>query len=307
MGIPSNANFPITDSDIFTDTTANNLLGGERDLELTAESGPAGRILNSGVSAGEWNVATPNSASGFAVMQWDGTDGDADALSSDGLGGVDLTDSSRAEAFHAIIETDIETTYTFTVVSPGGGSCSREVAIPGDDTPNDYFLPYTSFSSGCDFANIGGIEILVEAFDNVDAIISLFAVAGEDDPTPSASPAPSPSNSPGVTPSPAPSPEQCVCMCPIFTCGLIYAQPGDDDDTVDDDTYDDDDLIFRPVYYGPGDDDFDNVVPDDDENEFFSFEGGLSVDANDDDDVTTSSSSVLVVPVLLVSALVLTI
>jgi len=303
--IPENPNFPIVDSDIFTDTSASNLLGGERDLELTVENGPSNRILVSQVNGGEWNTATPNSASGFAVMQWDGTDNDAANLNPTGLGGIDLTDTGLADEFHAIIETDIDTSYTFTVLSQDGSECSRTVEIPGDDTPQDYFLGFSTFTQGCDFSDVGAIEILVEAFDNVDSIIYLFAVSGEDDPSPSNTPAPSPSNSPGVTPSPAPSPEECVCMCPIFTCGLIYAQPGDDDDTVDDDTHDDDDLIFRPVYYGPGDDDFDNVIPDDDENEFFSFEGGLSVDANDDDDVTTNSSSVLAVPVLLVSALVL--
>merc|ERR1712137_744278 len=145
--------------------------------------------------------------------QWDGTDNDAANLNPTGLGGIDLTDTGLADEFHAIIDTDIDTSYTFTVLSQDGSECSRTVEIPGDDTPQDYFLGFSTFTQGCDFSDVGAIEILVEAFDNVDSIIYLFAVSGEDDP----------------------SPEECVCMCPIFTCGLIYAQPGDDDDTVDDD------------------------------------------------------------------------
>jgi len=244
--IPENPNFPIVDSDIFTDTSASNLLGGERDLELTVENGPSNRILVSQVNGGEWNTATPNSASGFAVMQWDGTDNDAANLDATGLGGIDITETGLGNEFHAIIETDINTSYTFTVLSQDGGECSRTVEIPGDDTPQDYFLGFSTFTQGCDFSDVGAIEILVEAFDNVDSIIYLFAVSGQPDPSPSPAPQ-SPSNSPAPSDSPSPStippsssptpspstipPAKCMCHCPAFTCELVF-DPDDDENNV---------------------------------------------------------------------------
>merc|ERR1712137_1397899 len=175
--------------------------------------------------------------------QWDGTDNDAANLNPTGLGGIDLTDTGLADEFHAIIETDIDTSYTFTVLSQDGGECSRTVEIPGDDTPQDYFLGFSTFTQGCDFSDVGAIEILVEAFDNVDSIIYLFAVSGQPDPSPSPAPQ-SPSNSPAPSDSPSPStippsssptpspstipPAKCMCHCPAFTCESVF-DPDDDE------------------------------------------------------------------------------
>merc|ERR1712000_239844 len=243
--IPQNANFPITDTSIYDDSqqSPDNLLGGERDLQLTAESGPAGRILNSGVSLGEWNVATPNSASGFAIMQWDGRDNSL-ILDEGGLGGLDFTDGDLADRFHATIETDIDTVYSFTVTSPGGGECTNDLSIPGrPGVADDYFINFSDFSGDCSFTNVGSVEILLEAFDNVDSVFYLLATNGIEAPSPSPSPSrivepsqsptpsPNPSDSATPTPSPSPStipPEKCMCHCPAFTCELVF-DPDDDE------------------------------------------------------------------------------
>merc|ERR1711976_1146130 len=228
--IPNGANFPITDPDVYTDSgNPSDLLVGERDLQLTVESGPAGRLLFSQVieGEGEWNTATPNSASGFALMQWDGKDNSLN-IDDTGLGGRDFTDNGLGTRIHAQIETDVDTEYTFTIYSTDGGECNRAVTIPGGNGQDDYFLDYSSFSGNCDFTSVGAVEILVEAFDNVDSIITLVATNGLED------------NSPSRTPTRTPSPSQIACYCevPVFRCeqvfertdfiqGILGAPPGD--------------------------------------------------------------------------------
>ena len=172
------------------------ILGGERDLSLTAESGNANLVLTTGVTGGLWSVSTPNSARGFALMQYDGLDASL-GLRENGLGEVNLVVNS-ADAFHLRIQSDIVTEYTFTVYSPGGASSSFALSIPGDDTTNEYFVEFDSFTGNADFSRVGAMEILIEAFDNVDTFVEFFATSG-----PVVSPTPTPTPFPDV-PSPSP-------------------------------------------------------------------------------------------------------
>merc|ERR1712137_964111 len=156
-------------------TQSSGILGGERDLQLTAESGPSGRILTAGVSDGQYVISTPNSASGFSLMQYDGADSDIN-LNTSGLGGVDLTTGS-GDALNTLIQTDISTSYTFTIYS-GSASSSIQIDIPPSTSPESYELRFSDFTGNADFTNVGAIEILVEAFDNVDTFMTLFGTSG---------------------------------------------------------------------------------------------------------------------------------
>jgi len=156
-------------------TTGSGILGGERDLSLTAESGPNSRVLTSGVTEGEWSISTPNGASGVSIMQYDGTDGSIN-LNTAGLGGVDLR-VSGGDGLRAIIVTDIDTAYTFTVYSAGGSSDFVQ-PILGTLPETEYLLPFSQFSGNANFNAVTAIEIQIEAFDNVDSTITLFAVTG---------------------------------------------------------------------------------------------------------------------------------
>lgn len=181
---------PMSDS---TSTVSEGILGGERDLQITAESGPDNLLLTTSVNNGLWSVATPNSARGFALMQYDGVDNSM-GLREGGLGGVDLT-SGSADSFRLLIQSDIETLYTFTVYGNNGGSSTFDLEVPGDDTTNEYFLAFDDFSGGVDFRNVGAIEILVEAFDNVDTFVEVFKTTGfvvSPSPSPSFIPPPPP-------------------------------------------------------------------------------------------------------------------
>jgi len=190
--IPNGATFPISQE---RSTQSGNILGGERDLLLTVETGLTGLLLSTGVGGSTWNVGTPNSASGFALMQYDGVDGTS-ALNRNGLG-VDLT-TGGGDSFRAVIQSDIETSYVLRVFS-GNTESTFTQQIPGNQQSTEYFFSFAAFSGNADFTNAGAVELQVNAFDNVDTFISFFGTHG-----PVASNTPSPLPQPSRSPSPSP-------------------------------------------------------------------------------------------------------
>merc|ERR1711862_303284 len=78
---------------------------------------------------------------------------------------------------------------------------SLTVSTPGDDTANEYILPYSSFTGTCDFSNVGALEIFIIMNDNIDVLLSDWSTYG-----------------PIV---------ECTCFCPAFTCQLLL-DPDDD-------------------------------------------------------------------------------
>jgi hypothetical protein len=261
----SSGSTPISSVSIFTSTSGpsdTRILGGERDLQYTAQIGAAGRVFSTSVStvngSGQWEISTPNGASGVVLMQYDSTDASI-VLDVDGFTkitgtpgvGVDLTDGGLGESFHTVIETDIATTYFIFVYSPDGSQCSNSIQVPAGNVPIDSILLFSSFSGTCDFESVGAIEVQVQAFQNVDTIVTLFATQGDPDPsTPSLSATPSISNSPSrgaslspspsATPSPSIALKECFCQCPAFTCELIFDVDDDDNHAlffVDDDGF----------------------------------------------------------------------
>jgi len=232
--LPQNPSFPIS---LFRNTNGNDVIGGQRNILLTANSGVANLVLASGISNEEFFASTPNGASGSVLVQYDGDDGSI-SLSPNGLGGADLT-AEGAFAFHLVMETDIPTTCTLRVYSGTDNNyCSALFVLPGDDMLHDYYLSYLAFDTvgnGCDFANVGAIELFINMFENVDVLLVQFTTWGPVplSPTPTRTRTPSPSgisitptNSPTPSVTPTASPIICKCHCPTFRCALFL----DDDD-----------------------------------------------------------------------------
>jgi len=297
---------PITES---RSTTTQTVIGGERDIQLTALSG-ANRVFSTSVTSDEWNVNTPTNANGFAFLQYDGLDGTT-SLDENGLGGANFL-SNSGFGFRIELTVDIDTILSILIYS-GGDECSLDIDIDGEpEVLQEFFVEFDDFSGNCNFGSVGALEVLVEAFDQVDIAIRTFVVFGEVvvNPSPTRTPTRTPQGRPSIdislpsVPEPSvpdpeepsePEPNNCFCDCPDFRCGLVYKVPGDDDDTIDDDIHDDDDLIYRPVYYGyePVDDDFEYILGDDDEHELISRERGLTINHSDDDDESTGAASVI--------------
>ena len=252
-------------------TQGTSILGGERDLQLTAEKG-ANQVFSASVGGGVWNVNTPNSGSGYALMQYDGADNSLQ-LNLSSLN-ANLREGG-ADRIRTLVECDIPTVVRISIFE-GSTECFLDQEIQGNQgVIQEFFWNYSAFSGSCTFSNVNAVEILIEAFDNVDILFRFFGTYG-----PPLVVSPSPSPSPVVNP---PPPAVCTCNCPQFVCGIIFKGPSDDDDSIDDDN-DDDEIVFRPVYYGPVDDDFDKIDGDDDDYEWLSFRGGLTINHQDDDD-----------------------
>jgi len=194
---------PLSATSFYTSTggaTSKNIIGGERDLQYTAETGSSGRVFSSSVSvvdgAGQWEISTPNGGSGTVLMQYDGIDGTM-TLNVNGFGpisgttgGIDITESGKGVAFRVVVETDIDTAYTFKVYSPSGSSCSATITVKGGNVPLDVSIPFSSFTGNCDFNDVGAIEIYVDANENVDTITTLFTTLGDPDTNATATPTP---------------------------------------------------------------------------------------------------------------------
>merc|ERR1712137_953371 len=171
-----NGNLPQTETAF---TQGSQIVGGERDLSLTANSGNNNEVLTSGVAGGTWNVATPNGATGTGILQYDGVDGSFNR-NEQGLGNLDLT-LDQANGFRFLISSDLPTDYTFRVYTSTGLG-TAELSVPG----------------GANFAQVGAIEIEVQLLPNVDSLISSFTTVGPAVATPS----PNPSQAPAASRSP---------------------------------------------------------------------------------------------------------
>jgi hypothetical protein len=180
-------------SQIFSVAVDANILGGERDLILRAVTGNTGKVFNTGVSQGVWNVATTSDSTGISSTQYDGVDS-SDNLNVVGLGGIDFT-SSSVDSFKLTIQTDLPTTYVLTVTDMSGGSSTEEINIPAAGVPSDYYVVFTAFSGNADFTRVGSVSLSIQALNDVDTFVNLFALAGPDStppPPPAVSASPSP-------------------------------------------------------------------------------------------------------------------
>jgi len=228
----------VTSSITSSNFVTGSMFSGERDLTLVVESGPQNQVFATSVLS-DYEGSAPSQGNGYSFVQYDGTDGSSNINTSGAFSDSnnDFT-SGSAYAFHLVIQADQDTTVDIYVYSGGSTSdyCQTTLTIPGDQTTHDYFPTYTSFSkkgNGCDFTNVGALELLADLPSNVDITISTFAtygptVAVTPTPTPTISRSATPSAAPSGTRSPSPSPSSnpCVCECKAFHCVLEYDPSG---------------------------------------------------------------------------------
>lgn len=190
--IPSNPSFDIEQTAFTNDATG--IIGGQRDLAIVAEDGDSGKVLTSGVSNGEWTLSTPQDTSGYALMQYDGVDSEislGNPSLNPGLGPFDVTFAGRGDSFRLLIETDIQTQYEFTLYDSQGRTSTATLVIPGDDAVHEFFIFFNDFDGNADFTQTAAIEVLIEAFNNVDTVIDAFTISGPIQPSSSLPPVPS--------------------------------------------------------------------------------------------------------------------
>jgi uncharacterized membrane protein YgcG len=220
------------------------IIGGQRAMYLQND-GPALFTMQTYVFNGTWSIATPDQATGYASLQWDGVDNDYNVPPSvSGLGPFDAT-ANGAYGIRLTAKADHAATFIAYFYSPAGAGdyCYASFPVPGTQVVTTQTILYTQFTnvSHCDFTKIGAIELDMAPNVAVDAVISEFSIVGPvPSPTPSNSPIPSPSHTSTAThvpstshtstathvPSASKSPSPCACDCPAFTCHLIVDEDG---------------------------------------------------------------------------------
>jgi hypothetical protein len=182
-----NTVYPVTQT-AFATSTDGSIIGNERDLQLVVVSGNSNLLMTAGVANGNFQCATPDGAQGYSTVQWDGADASFN-LQANGLNARDFTAGGNTY-FRTRIFSDLTTIVTFRVYSGSSSAvCSRNITLPGGESTNEYQLPFTSFTSGCDFTRVGALEMIVQQRPQpVDVTVELFTVVGPIPVSPSATP-----------------------------------------------------------------------------------------------------------------------
>jgi len=207
-----------------TFVTSSSIFGGERDIEIVVENSVKGHIFTAGVSDGQFLVsAGPGStdvAYGFA--QYDGTDGSTNLVTNGAINDPN-SDFTANGAFALVlnIESDLATTAEIYVYSgqTANDFCTVTVSVPKGSVPTNVVANYTAFTksgAGCDFTNVGAVELLINTASNIDAFVDLFGTFGPGATT----------QTPTPTPSPSRSHNPCFCECEAFHCVLEYDPSG---------------------------------------------------------------------------------
>ena len=152
----------------------NSVLGGERDILLTATGGNQGAVAAVVVTDEELNLASPLRLSGSLLVQYDGTDGSLN-LDPTGLNSLDLTDGG-ADLFRIRLECDVGATITVRVYSNGGVS-EASISVGRLLGVQNIIIPFSAFDGNPDFTSVGAIELYIPFDENLDLGIQEFDVA----------------------------------------------------------------------------------------------------------------------------------
>jgi len=178
----SNGNtFPYSNS-IFTLSDPSNIIGGERDLSLYVSTADYPINIDTGVNNTSFFLSSPSTSSTITRLQYDGKDSSM-LLNPSGLGGIDLR--SYGDSFQFSIEAEINPLYyqgskIYINVYSGSNSsyCSSFYIVDGlyDEIITMPFLYFTFYHGGCNFSNVGAIELVFQMTDNTQIVIHNFNI-----------------------------------------------------------------------------------------------------------------------------------
>ena len=171
----------------FDTVVGGGIIGGERDLAVTCNSGcNSFDGLKAGANASSYVHSQDNNVGGKSRITWDGMDGIGDDLDADGLGGVDFTDGgSEIGLFYKILNQDVGAELTFFAYTDAG-NYSKLVVPHAPTTDEDFVALYSDFmieaGAGVDFTNVGALVLLVESTDkSLDLSLDFIRTTGGDE------------------------------------------------------------------------------------------------------------------------------
>ena len=163
-----------------SEVASSSAIGGYRDLHVTTNEGQLEatelRVVTSG--GGSLGFSNIISSSGSGLIVYDGQDGDASSaggINTTGLGGIDLTNTGKTNAFlFEILDADAALEITVAVYDMlGGVSTYSEVLM----TTIDPLLLFTQFVGDADFSNVGALAFGVNSTSaNLDGAIGSISI-----------------------------------------------------------------------------------------------------------------------------------
>lgn len=152
-------------------------IGGWRDMYVQKVSGPGGRGTSAVAGDGILSFSNDSLTRGFGCVTWHGDstpvtgcDGAGDGVNTSGLGGINLLSFGPAFDFE-VIQVDHLLEFTMRVWDMAGALSTYFEVIPPIDQLQTV-LPFSDFTGNANFANVGAIQILVNApVDDLDGSI----------------------------------------------------------------------------------------------------------------------------------------
>ncbi|MCB9436685.1 MAG: DUF11 domain-containing protein [Anaerolineales bacterium] len=161
--------------------TGGGMLGGERDVRLTLNSGIVpGNGVHTTTAGGFFSYGQDPTANGSVQIQWDGVDGDFNTLNATGLGGVDLTGGGTSDAFiMGVLFDDLAIDVAIEVYTDAGNASTRTLSLPGSIfVATEVAIPFSSFTptlgGGANFGNVGAITLSFTSPTAPDIVLDFF-------------------------------------------------------------------------------------------------------------------------------------
>ena len=160
-------------------------IGGERDMFVNSTAGTVSMQADTPSTTNFLAFDVGAASNGSRILTYDGADGDAQVLDTNGLGGIDLTDGGASVGFRLKIGGEAGTNLVITVNS-GANTSTRTVVIPTTSgaTPSATLdIPFSTFTigngTGANFASVGALTFEVTGPDAADAIIDNIGTYSE--------------------------------------------------------------------------------------------------------------------------------
>lgn len=182
----------VVTADIVTPTASSSVaateaIGGERDVLVTFTSGSGDVAVqidrfNSNVFA----FVSGLNVIGSALVQYDGTDGDATLLTATGLGGIDLAGGDAAAGLRLATRGDSPAaTAEVRIYTDATNYSTTTFAIPNQATVEQLFVPFSAFTigggTGANLTSIGAIELFIAGVTELDCTVTVLSSQAPDE------------------------------------------------------------------------------------------------------------------------------
>jgi len=157
------------------------ILGGSRDVSLTAVSGAGPTTVE--ITGGQLQLRVPDTtpdSTGRTVVTWD-ADSDPNILDPTGLGGLDLTAGDHTGFRLTVNAAGAGAEVVIDIWSDGANASRAALLLPAVAATAVFDLAYSSFvateGSGADFTNVGALTMSVTGIE-LDVDLALLETAG---------------------------------------------------------------------------------------------------------------------------------